>query len=250
MGFVSGDLAAYARTRDPQLREQLIIGHMPLVKFVARKMMNSLPAHIDFDDLVSWGTMGLIDSLEKFQPELGHKFSTYAVVRIRGDILDGLQRNEWAPKQVTSKVRTLMRVSNELATALGRHPSHAELAHELGWSESDVRDWLRERGQFQAKSLHEGTDEDGHPADLTQLGQAADQDVAGEAGELQTLVSAVVGRLAPRECAIFLLYYRDGLTLREIASRLHVSVSSVTQTHTRLVEQVRTGLAVMGGTAA
>lgn len=246
---MSSDLATYATTRDPQLRDRLIIGHLPLVKFVARKMMASLPAHIDFDDLVSWGTMGLIDSLDKFQPELGHKFSTYAVVRIRGAILDGLQRNEWAPKQVTSKVRALMRTANELAGRLGRHPSDAELAEEIGWTEVEVREWLRERGQFQPKHLY--SLEDSHDGQTPAVAiEAAEQDVAGEARELQQLVARAMSGLHPRECAVFLLYYRDNLTLREIASQLNVSVSSVTQTHTRLVDQVRLRLADLGGTAA
>ncbi len=245
----SHDLARYADTRDPQLRDHLIVGHLPLVKFVARKMMSSLPAHIDFDDLVSWGTMGLIDSLDKFDPSLGHKFSTYAVVRIRGAVLDGLQKNEWAPKQVTSKVRALMRTINDLSGRLGRAPTHAEIAEELSWSEIEVRDWLRERGQFQPKHLYESVDEE-DSAPQHDLRQDADQDVAGEIVELQQLVASAIGQLAPRERAVFLLYYRDGLTLREIAAQLRVSVSSVTQTHTRLVEQVRLGLAALGGTAA
>lgn len=244
----SADLKTYARTRDPQLRDQLVVGHLPLVKFVARKMMNSLPSHIDFDDLVSWGTMGLIDSLDKFAPELGHKFSTYAVVRIRGAILDGLQKNEWAPKQVTSKVRLLTRTTSDLASQLGRHPTQAELAQELGWSVQEVSDWHRESDQFQTKSLHDS--DDWNADHFTQLAQDADQDVAGEAVELQQLVAHAVGRLAARESAVFLMYYRDALTLREIATRLGVSVSSVTQTHTRLVEHVRVGLALAGGAAA
>jgi RNA polymerase sigma factor for flagellar operon FliA len=136
---VSEALVEYAATRDVGLRNQLVLRHLPLVKFVARKMSSNLPENVDLDDLVSWGSIGLIDALEKFEPERGWQFSTYAVNRIRGEILDGLQRMEWAPKQITSQVRRLKRVMGDLQHELNREPTNDELAARLDIDVATVR---------------------------------------------------------------------------------------------------------------
>jgi RNA polymerase sigma factor for flagellar operon FliA len=244
---VSDDLAEYARTRDPLLRDALAVRHLPLAKFVARKMSANLPSNVELDDLVSWGSLGLLDALEKFDPGKGVQFSTYAVTRIRGAILDGLQQMDWAPKQVTSKVRAVRRLREVLTNELGHEPSVEQLAYRMDVSPAEVRGWLVDDAATRLKPLSPSFDDD---EDRDQYGVVeADQAIAGEASEIRSRVAVAVRRLGEREQAVFLLYYRDSMTLREIAAELGVSVSSATQTHTRLVEQVRECLAAFGTVA-
>lgn len=240
------DLIRYAATRDPELRGELAVRHLPLVKFVARKMASSLPSHIELDDLVSWGCLGLLDSLDKFDPSRGHKFSTYAVTRIRGAILDGLQQMDWAPKQITSKVRTLRRVREQLAIQLGYEPSTDELAEAMECLPGEIRSWLVDDTATRVKPLNTGVYGYDDSSDSRDLSQEADQEIAGEVAEIRERMVMALGTLGDRERAVALLYYRDGRTLRQIADELGVSVSSATQTHTRLVETVRFRLAALG----
>lgn len=246
---MSDDLVAYARTRDPQLREALAVRHLPLVKFVARKMSRSLPAHIELDDLVSWGSFGLIDAIDKFDPDRA-RFSTYAVTRIRGAILDGLQQMDWAPKQVTSRVRAVRKVRELLTNELGQEPSVAQLALHMDLTEAEVTRHLVDANLTRVRTLDGGGvgRESGHGDDIA-LARDAQQEIAGEIADIAGFVVKAVHCLGPRERAVFLLYYRDSLTLREIAERLGVSVSSATQAHTRLVEQIRERLVDLGGVA-
>lgn len=243
---MSDDLAIYAVTRDPELLSALAARHLPLVKFVARKMSANLPNNIDVDDLVSWGSLGLLDALEKFDPSREVQFSTYAVTRIRGAILDGLQQMEWAPKQVTSKVRSLRKTRQALEQELNREPTDEELAEHMEATPEQVRAWRVDDTTQRIKPLDPPSDSE----DDFSINPATDaeQEIAAEVAEIRQRVSMAVRRLPEREQAVFLLYYRDGLTLREIADHLGVSVSSATQTHTRLVEGIRDSLAAFGGT--
>lgn len=248
---MSDDLSTFALTRDPALRGALAVRHLPLAKFVARKMSANLPSNVELDDLVSWGSLGLLDAIDKFDPDRGVQFSTYAVTRIRGAILDGLQQMEWAPKQVTSKVRAMRRLMEVLRQELQRDPSDEEIAYRMDCSIEQVRTWRVDFTTQQVKTLDvapSGDDEFGRSSG-DWLGEDGEQEVAGEAAEIRARTAAAVRHLSEREQQVFLLYYRDGLTLREIAATLGVSVSSATQTHTRLVEHVRERLAAFGAVA-
>lgn len=242
------DLARFGQTRDPVLRNELAVRHLPLVKFVARKMSGSLPSHIEFDDLVSWGCLGLLDSLDKFDSDRGTTFSTYAVTRIRGAILDGLQQMDWAPKQITSKVRALRRVRERLAIELGYEPSVDEIAEAMECGPGDVRGWLLDDELTRVKPLADrgSADDDETTGLYIDVAEAAGQEVAGEVAEIRGRVARVIGCLDEREQTVFLMYYRDGKTLRQIATDLGVSVSLATHTHTQLVEHVRLRLAALG----
>jgi RNA polymerase sigma factor FliA len=247
---MSDDLATFALTRDRELRGQLAVRHLPLAKFVARKMSANLPSHIEIDDLVSWGCLGLLDAIDKFDPSREVRFSTYAVTRIRGAILDGLQQMDWAPKQITSKIRAMRRLRETLTNELGRQPSVDELAERLTCTTEEVRGWMVDDYATRIKPLDTPAgDGDGEARPAEELSDDAEQELAGEVAEIRSRVTLAVRALGERERAVFLLYYRDCKTLRQIAEDLGVSVSSATQTHTRLVEQVRTRLAALGGVA-
>lgn len=245
-------LIRYHESRDITLRNELCVRHLPLVKFVARKMSTNLPDNVERDDLISWGALGLLDAIEKFNPELGHAFSTYAVPRIRGEILDGLQKMEWAPKQVTGKVRLMRRVREKLTLELNRLPSPEEIAEAMGCDGNDVRAWLFDDQVMRTKSLDTrsvGSELGDYDVNESWATEDPEQDIAGEVSEIRSRVAKVIATLGKRERDVFILYYRDRMTLKEIAESMGCSVSSATQTHTRLVEQVRVRLATYGEVA-
>lgn len=246
---MSDDLATFAATRDPVLRGELAVKHLPLAKFVARKMSSNLPSNVELDDLVSWGSLGLIDAIDKFDPSREVRFSTYAVTRIRGAILDGLQQMEWAPKQVTSKVRAVRRLREVLTNELGYEPSVDQLAYRMDVKPSEVRGWLLDDAATRLKPLASQSADDDDQRDDPAAASMEDQSIAGEVTEIRSRVTVAVRSLPELEQMVFLMYYRDGLTLRLIAEELGVSVSSATQTHTRLVDLVRERLATFGAVA-
>lgn len=252
-GWVSEMLVEYAATRDVELRNVLVVRHLPLVKFVARKMSSNLPENVELDDLVSWGSIGLIDAIEKFEPQRGLQFSTYAVTRIRGEILDGLQRMEWAPKQITSQVRKFKRAVEKLQHELNCAPTDEQLAVELEIDAGAVRSIrvdMYATHSFRHLSPARTDAEEGQPGSDSVLMEEADQELAGEVGEIRSrMADALVGTIG-QDAKILHLYYGRNLTLREIAAELGISVSSATQAHTRLVDRVRRRLAERHGCVA
>ena len=244
-------LTEFAVTRDVELRNTLVVRHLPLVKFVARKMSSSLPGNVEFDDLVSWGSIGLIDAIEKFEPERGLQFSTYAVTRIRGDILDGLQRMEWAPKQVTAQVRRMRRAVSDLQHELGREAVDAEIAEKLGVTEAEVRAARLDDKVTRVRALEWESAYDGDNSETSMwLAEEADQAIAGETAEIRRRMADALAGIDTHEARVLFLYYDQAMTLKEIAAELGISVSSATQAHTRLVDRVRRRLAEVHGSVA
>lgn len=231
---------AYAANRDIELRNQLAIRHLPLAKYIAAKMAASLPRHIDIDDLISWGYIGLIDAIEKFDCARGVMFSTYAVPRIRGAILDGLQKTEWAPKQIMLKVRRTQATANDLASELHREPTVQEIAERMGAEPEEVRTALLDARRLRVTTTDEHERED---SIFMPPSSPAEQELAAEQQELKMKVAEILHDLDPADMEIFRMYYGRKMTLREIAAFLGVSVSLATQAHTRLVEYVRLELA-------
>lgn len=250
---VSEMLVEYATTRDQGLRNQLAVRHLPLVKFVARKMSANLPENVELDDLVSWGSIGLLDALEKFEPHRGWQFSTYAVQRIRGEILDGLQRMEWAPKQVVAQVRRHKHALADLQQELGRQPTNEEVAEKLGITEAQSLGIRLDMRATRVQSLDgagsRGDAEDSDVAEITIPDDPA-QEVAGEVVEIRRRMADALVQLDAHEARILFLYYEQNRTLREIALELGISVSSATQAHTRLVDRVRNRLTELHGAVA
>ncbi|HPB46831.1 MAG TPA: sigma-70 family RNA polymerase sigma factor, partial [Microthrixaceae bacterium] len=134
--------ARYADTRDPGLRDALILNYSPLVKFVAGRVAVGLPQNVEQADLVSYGMFGLIDAIDKFEPERGFKFETYAMSRIKGAILDELRSIDWVPRSVRSKVRAVEKAFAKLEAREGRSPSEEEVAAELGWTDEQFKQVL------------------------------------------------------------------------------------------------------------
>lgn len=239
--------ADYKRTGERDLRDQLIVHYSPLVKYVAGRVASGLPQNVDQADLVSYGIFGLIDAIEKFDLDRGFKFETYAIARIKGNILDELRSIDWVPRSVRAKARALEKAYSKLEGQLHRTPSDAELAKELDLTEEQLQTTLGQISFTGLVALDEMLS-GGDRGDSMTLGDTiADTDMgpvaAYEVEEMRQLLADAINRLPEREKVVLTLYYYEGLTLAEIGSILGVTESRVCQIHTKSVIQLRARLA-------
>jgi RNA polymerase sigma factor for flagellar operon FliA len=226
-------------TGDRKARDRLILHYSPLVKYVAGRVAAGLPSTVDQADLVSYGVLGLMDAIEKFDPERAIKFETYGISRIRGAILDELRAIDWVPRSVRAKARAADRAYARLEHQLRRSPSDAELAEELHTSVGELQLLFRQTqvaGVLQLDEVLFGRE--------TTLGdQLADQSdgpgVQLEMAETRRILAAAIDQLGDREKTVLTLYYYEGLNLSEIGEILGVTESRACQIHTKAVTQLR-----------
>jgi RNA polymerase sigma factor for flagellar operon FliA len=197
---------------------------------------------VDTGDLVSAGVFGLMNAIDKFDPQNGAKFETYAIPRIRGAILDGLRALDWVPRSVRSRSRSVQDTIAKLEHELGRTPTDEEIATELNITTDELEKWLADIAAGAVGPLdHVAMDNAPSEADaMHQPGRAMEE------GELREAMRAEISKLPEREQAILILYYEDGLTLSEIGEALGVTESRVSQIHTKAVLQLRSRLAAAG----
>lgn len=224
-------------------REGLILHYSPLVKFVAGRVGVSLPRSVEQADLISYGMFGLIDAIDKFDPERGIKFETYAVNRIKGAILDELRALDWVPRSVRARAREIQRSLGELEATLHRSASDEELADYMGLPVTTLQEQLGEIAGLGFVALDELVDpgERGSAAigDLVADPRAIDPHGSFEQQESRYMLVDAVNRLAERERLVITLYYFEGLTLAEIGAVLGVTESRVCQIHTKAVLSLR-----------
>ena len=229
-------------SHEPMAREWLVVHYASLVKFVAGRLAAGLPRSVDTGDLVSAGVFGLMNAIDRFDPDNGAKFETFAIPRIRGAILDSLRALDWVPRSVRSRSRSVQDAISTLEHTLGRTPTDDEIAAELKISTDELEQWLADIAAGSVGPLdHVAMDSTPHEtAGELQPGHALEQD------ELRAAMRAEIGRLPEREQAVLILYYDDGLTLAEIGEALGVTESRISQIHTKAVLQLRSRLASAG----
>lgn len=233
-------------TTDEAAREGLILHYSALVKFVAGRVGSGLPRMVDQNDLVSYGIFGLIDAIDKFEPERGFKFETYAIPRIRGAILDELRALDWVPRSVRSRAREIERNIVDLEHKLGRTPTDEEIANAMDVPVGQLRDHLGEISTTGFVALDESP---GGPAqEGASLGERLPdpRGISPEAAfadvENKRILADAINRLPERERLVLTLYYYEGLTLNEIGGVLGVTESRVCQIHTKSVMSLRNRL--------
>ena len=205
-------------------------------------MSAGLPRSVDTGDLVSAGVFGLMNAIDKFDPDNGAKFETYAIPRIRGAILDGLRSLDWVPRSVRSRSRLVQDAIAKLEHELGRTPTDEEIAAELDITTDELEKWLADIAAGAVGPL-DHVAMDNAPAESDALHQPGR---AMEEGELREAMRAEISKLPEREQAVLILYYDDGLTLAEIGEALGVTESRISQIHTKAVLQLRSRLAAAG----
>lgn len=238
---------SYKRARDGGVRQELILRYAHLVKYVAGRVAVALPPSVEFDDLLGYGTLGLMDAVEKYDPSRGVKFETYALSRIRGAIIDGLRAMDWVPRSVRQKARDIEETMRRLERELGRSATDQEIAAALGLSLRQFGDLLAEVAGTTLTSLDElwrpEEDADELPLrDRVEDSRVLDPQAAYEDQELREELSQAIAGLSERERLVIALYYYEGLTLKEIGRVLEVTEARVCQIHSKAILRLRARL--------
>jgi len=238
----------YKKNGDASARERLVVAYSPMVKFVAGRLGAGLPSHVEDADLISYGLMGLIGAIERFEPERGIKFETFAMTRIRGSIIDELRSLDWVPRSVRSRAREIEEAQQKLENELQRAPSEEELADKLGVSEEELQESLLEIANSSVYALDELwaiSDSSGDSVSLLDTisdPSATDPQEALDSTEVKDRLAESISSLPEREQLVVALYYYEGLTLREIGEVLGVTESRVSQLHTKAVMRLKSHL--------
>jgi len=252
MAVVESDVnvlwSRYQEAGDPGIRDALILNYAPLVKYVASRVSVSLPQNVEHADLVSYGMFGLIDAIDKFEPDRGFKFETYAISRIKGAILDELRSIDWVPRSVRSKVRSVEKAFAKLEAREGRAPTDEEVAAELGWTEPQFQQVLSQISVVGMAALDEILLVGGDRGEALTLGDTIADSSHGPTGafevtEVRQMLSQAINGMPEREKVVLTLYYYESLTLSEIGRVLGVTESRVCQIHTKAMIQLRSRLA-------
>jgi RNA polymerase sigma factor for flagellar operon FliA len=244
----------FQRTKDKAVRDRLILTYAPLVKYVAGRLGSGLPAHVDEGDLVSYGLLGLIGAIERFDPDRDIKFETYAISRIKGSIIDELRSLDWVPRSVRSRAREIERAIAELESRLGRAPTDDEIAQKVGITEEELGESLSDISRSSIAALDELWTMSGETGDQVSLLDTI-EDTEGPQPqsalaqtEMREALGEAIARLPEREKLVVTLYYYEELTLREIGEVLGVTESRVSQLHTKAILRLKARLA--GGVRA
>ncbi len=229
---------------DPELlnqRNQLIIEHLPQVKMIARRIHASLPVSVPLDDLISSGTVGLIDAVDRYNTTFEVKIEIYAKHRIRGAILDSLRALDWAPREKRRHRRLIQTAICSLEHKLGRHPDEQEVAEHLQLSMEEYRDWLSET---RFVSMYSVSSEDGEgEVDLQMFVPDSEEQLPSrllERAELKCYLAHALDELPGKEGTVLSLYFYDELTLRAIAEIIGVTESRASQLKTQGIKRLRT----------
>jgi RNA polymerase sigma factor for flagellar operon FliA len=238
----------YKGEGDASARERLVVAYSPLVKFVAGRLGAGLPSHVDDADLISYGLMGLIGAIERFDLERGIKFETFAMTRIRGAIIDELRSLDWVPRSVRSRAREIEAAQAKLEHELQRAPSEVELAAKLGLTEDELQTSLLEIANSSVYALDELwtiSDSSGDSVSLLDTisdPRADDPQESLASSEVKDRLTEGIAGLPEREQLVIALYYYESLTLREIGEVLGVTESRVSQLHTKAVMRLKSAL--------
>jgi len=238
----------FKRTGDRGLRDRLILTYAPLVKYVAGRLGSGLPAHVEEGDLVSYGLLGLIGAIERFDPDRDIKFETYAIARIKGSIIDELRSMDWVPRSVRARARDIERAIADLESRLTRAPTDEEIAAKLGITEEEFQDSLLEISRSSIAALDELWASPGSGGDAVALIDTIEDPTAAEPQsamahtEIREALGEAISRLPEREKLVVTLYYYEELTLREIGEVLGVTESRVSQLHTKAILRLKAKL--------
>lgn len=235
---------------EQRLRERLVLHYAPLVKYVAGRVGTGLPTHVDVSDLIQSGIFGLIDAIEKFEPERGLRFETYAMQRIRGAILDDLRSQDWVPRVVRSRAREVERALERLGGRLRRTPTDTEVATELGITLDELRDLysqLQLTSVVALEDLMAAGRESGSLVDTLPDDDAVDPVAVLVDRDNRRQLAEAIAQLTERDRIVVSLYYFERLTLAEIGRVLGVTESRVSQLHTRAVLRLRARLTEQAG---
>lgn len=236
-------LEDYSKTKSPALREQIILEFAPLVKLVAGRLSMYLGYNVEYEDLVSYGIFGLIDSIDKFDHMKEVKFETYASLRIRGAILDQIRKMDWIPRTIRQKQKQIDAVIKQVEQTTGHAATDAEIAKGLGITDQEYLEWQSQMKITGVVSLNEYIEQGSDVAqdysrNTTARFVGPEEHI--EKDELTKTLGDALALLTEKEQKVITLYYYEELTLKEISNILEVSESRISQLHTRALQKMKT----------
>ncbi len=222
-------------------QEQLLLDHVPIVRFLARRIHERLPQHVEIEDLVSAGVVGLMDAFSKFDPTKKVQFRSYAQFRIRGAILDSLRTLDWSPRELRRKGRAVEEAIRMLTVRLGRAAAEPEIAAEMGMTLGEYQQLLGDLKGLEIGTLHVERNENSGEEELAYVPGRPEDDPLFVClkGELEDRLAGAIANLADRERLVMTLYYYEEMTMREIGLALGVVESRVSQVHASAVVHLR-----------
>ena len=224
-------------------KNNLLTEHMPLVKRLAHHMKAKLPPSVEVDDLIQAGMIGLLDAITRYEETHGAQFETYAVLRIRGAMLDELRNSDWLPRSMRQNMRKIEAAMSALQQKLGHPPSESEVAKSLKLSLADYQDMLSDGGGHQLVYYEDFHDSEGNDSFLDRYAvDDADPLRSLMDGDFRQAVINAIDALPPREKILMGLYYEEEMNLKEIGAVMGVSESRVSQLHTQAVARLRATL--------
>ncbi|RXH56603.1 sigma-70 family RNA polymerase sigma factor [Granulicella sibirica] len=233
-------------------RDQMLMEHLPTVRFLARRIHERLPQHVELEDLISAGVVGLIDAFSKFDHTKKVQFKSYAQFRIRGAILDSLRTLDWSPRELRRKGRAVEEAIREATHRLGRAPQEAEIAGAMSLSLNEYQQLLGELKGLEIGSLHMERSEDSGDEELAYIPGAPEDGPLFRClqGEMKQRLADGIDELPEKERMVLTLYYYEELTMKEIGLTLGVVESRVSQIHSSAVLRLRSQLAELAGPGA
>lgn len=229
-----------------QQKDALIMEYAPLIKFIAQKIAVRLPAHIELDDLISSGVIGLMDAIEKYDPKRDNKFKTYAEFRVRGAILDELRAQDWVPRSVRDKAKMLDKTIIELESALGRSVTDEEVAEKLSISMEEFYELVNQVRPVSVLSIDESnTFSNVDKMSIFNLLESCKLNNPFnqlKVKAIKSIVTQAITDLPERQRLVLSLYYYEDMNLKEIGKILRVTESRVSQLHAQAISRLRAKL--------
>jgi RNA polymerase sigma factor for flagellar operon FliA len=234
----------YQETRDPAIRETLILTYSHLIKYIAGRLNIYFGSNVEYEDLVSFGVFGLIDAIDKFDLNKGVKFETYASLRIRGAIIDSIREMDWVPRSLRQKCKELEKAYWEVENELGRSATDRDIAEKLNKSVEELHKLLNEVNVSSLISLEDFLEQNYEIGMEPTSGSKQDRpEYEAELNELSEILGNAIDKLPEKEKMVLTLYYYEELTLKEISAIMKVSESRISQLHTKAIMRLRGKLA-------
>ena len=234
----------YSDTKNPAIREKLIVEYSNIVKYVAGRLSIYFGSNVEYDDLIGYGVFGLIDAIEKFDLNKGVKFETYASLRIRGSIIDSIRELDWVPRSLRQRNKELERVYAELENKLGHSATDQEVADKLGIDVDELYKLLNEVNLSSMISLEEFLEQNYEiGVNTSSINREDKPESYIEITEMREILVDAISKLPEKEKTVVSLYYFEDLTLKEISAIMKVSESRISQLHTKAILRLRGKLA-------
>jgi len=230
----------FSLTKDVKIRNRLVLQHLNLVKIIVGRLLPNYRMHVEYDDFLSYGILGLMDAIEKFDPQKGVKFETYASIRIKGSIIDHMREHDWISSYLRQKIKKLESAFEYLEVTLGRPATETEVAGYLNIGMKELKKLLVDSHAANVICFEELLSASAHTNSIMSRNDAPEK--IYEEKELKTMLAKSVSHLSERERTVITLYYFEELSLKEIGMILGVSESRVSQIHSKTLIRLRTSI--------